>query len=82
MIIIDVILTYVPSVSRHPAVLLLRRITGPVLNLFRKIIPPQRMGNAYMDFSPLVAIIALWILDWVLGSIIVGMLVSRAALRN
>lgn len=60
LIIADVVLSYLPQISpRHPAVVLIRKITRPVVAPFRKIMPPQRMGDAYIDFSPLLAIIAI-----------------------
>jgi len=63
LIFIDVILTWIPSIpSRHPVVVLIRRITRPILEPFRKILPPQRFGDAYIDLSPILAFIAISIL--------------------
>lgn len=63
LIFIDVILTWIPSVpSRHPVVVIIRRITRPILEPFRKILPPQRLGDAYIDLSPILAFIAISIL--------------------
>jgi YggT family protein len=63
LIFIDVILTWIPSIpSYNPIVVFIRRITRPILNLFRKILLPQRMGDGYIDFSPILAIIAISIL--------------------
>lgn len=67
LIIIDVILSYFPSVPRyHPLVQLLHSITEPVVGIFRKIIPPQRFGGAYVDFSPVLAILSIWIVRMIL----------------
>jgi YggT family protein len=46
-----------------------RDVTDPYLNLFRRFIPPVRMGPGALDLSPMVAIIVLWIV----GGIIVGL---------
>lgn len=63
LIFIDVILTWIPSIPNyHPVVVFIRRITSPILNLFRKILPPQRLGDAYIDLSPILAIVAISIL--------------------
>lgn len=51
-----VLLTWVPNLDPyHPAVQLLRRITDPVLEPARKLIPPIGM----IDISPIVVMIAL-----------------------
>lgn len=61
LIIIDAVLTWIPSVDRrHPIAVLIRRITGPILEPFRKVLPPEKTG--YIDLSPILAIVALWIL--------------------
>jgi YggT family protein len=71
LIIADVILSYIPSISRHhPIVLLIRRITQPILSPFRKIIPPQRIGDAYIDFSPIIAIIVITIIGRLLAQLL------------
>ena len=63
----DVIINYIPSISRyHPIVILIRKITRPVLSQFRKILPPMRIGDAYVDFSPILAIIVITIIQWIL----------------
>jgi YggT family protein len=67
LIIADVIINYIPSISRyHPIVILIRKITRPVLSPFRKILPPMRIGDAYVDFSPILAIIVINIIQWIL----------------
>ena len=70
LIMVDVVLSYLPSVPRyHPLVLLIRRVTRPILSPFRKILPPQRLGDAYIDFSPVLAIVVLYIIDYILASL-------------
>lgn len=68
LIIIDAILTWIPSIDpRNPLVVGLRKITRPIVEPFRKLIPPQKTGG--MDLSPLLAIICLWILGGIIGSL-------------
>jgi YggT family protein len=68
LIIIDAILTWIPSIDRrNPLVQLLRRVVEPVLAPIRQILPPQRTG--YVDFSPLIAIVVLNIIDRLLISL-------------
>ena len=57
----DAILTWIPSVDRsNPIVAALRRITEPIYRPIRQLIPPGRIG---IDLSPLIAIIALQIIE-------------------
>lgn len=43
-----------------------RQITEPLLAPFRSLVPPLRMGAGYLDLSPILAIIVLFILRNVL----------------
>lgn len=61
IIIIDAILSWIPSVDRrNPVVSLLRAITEPIYRPIRRVLPPSRTG--YVDLSPLIAIILLDVL--------------------
>ncbi len=50
------------------------RVTEPYLSLFRRFIPPVRIGAGYLDLSLIVAVIAyyfaenglLWVLEYIL----------------
>ncbi len=50
------------------------RVTEPYLSLFRRFIPPVRIGGGYLDLSLIVAVIAyyfaenglLWVLEYIL----------------
>jgi uncharacterized protein YggT (Ycf19 family) len=72
IIILDVILSYLPlsnSVSRYnPFVVIIRRISRTVTAPIRKVFPPQRMGDAYMDFSPIIVIVAIMVIQKFLAS--------------
>jgi YggT family protein len=48
----------------------LQEVTGPYLNLFRRIIPPVRLGPGALHLSPIVAVIVLQIV----GSIVVRLI--------
>ena len=45
-------------------------VTDPYLNLFRRFIPPVRLGPAVLDLSPIVAIIVLSIVREILVALI------------
>jgi YggT family protein len=47
--VLDVVLTFV------------RDVTDPYLNLFRRFLPPVRIGPGALDLSPIIAIIVLWL---------------------
>jgi YggT family protein len=62
-----VILSWVRSpYSTHPVVRFLHDVCDPYLRLFRRVLPP--VGP--IDFSPIVAVAALLLLQWVVNSLI------------
>ena len=64
IIFVDAILTWIPSLDRNNTIVVaLRRTTEPIYRPIRKLIPPSRFG---IDLSPLIAIIALQIIDWLI----------------
>jgi YggT family protein len=75
LIFIRVLLTWVntggyrPTID-HPLILLLQRVTDPVLDPLRRLIPP--IGGT-VDVSPIVALIILEILRRILSSILLGL---------
>ncbi len=72
LIFADAIISWIPSIPRyHPIVVLVRRLTHPILAPIRKIIPPQRMGDAYVDFTPIIAVLALMIISrYIVGGLL------------
>ncbi len=48
----------------------LRDVTEPYLGLFRRFIPPVRLGPAALDITPIIAVIVLQIV----GSIVAGLI--------
>jgi len=63
MLIIYILLSWFPVNRYHPAVRLLRDLTEPYLDIFRRFIPPVGM----IDFSP---IIAFFVLDLIRRGVI------------
>ena len=47
-------------------------VTDPYLNLFRRILPPVRMGPGALDLSPMVAMFVLIIVTSVVSNLIRG----------
>ena len=47
----------------HAAVVILRRITEPVLAPIRRYVPPLRSGAMAWDMSPIVALVLLWLVE-------------------
>lgn len=75
LILIRVLLSWVNvnpyrPVINHPAVQILYQITDPVLQPLRRLIPP--IGGT-LDISPVVAIIALEIVNRILTGILLGL---------
>lgn len=71
IVIIDAVLTFIPSIDRrHPIVMLLRGITEPIYRQVRRVIPTVRMGEVGLDLSPIIVIIGLQIIRHILLRII------------
>jgi YggT family protein len=49
-----------------------REVTDPFLNLFRRILPPIRIGPGALDLSPTIAIFVLFIVERIVVSAISG----------
>ena len=73
LIFIRIILTWIPRIPYNPtlnAVLkFVQDVTDPYLNLFRRFLPPLRIGAGALDLSPMIAIFVLFIV----GSIVVNL---------
>lgn len=73
LIFIRIIMSWIPSVpyNRWLDMILtfVRDVTDPYLNVFRRFIPPVKLGPGALDLSPIVAIFVLWIV----GGIVVGL---------
>jgi YggT family protein len=49
-----------------------REVTDPFLNLFRRVLPPIRIGPGALDLSPTIAIFVLFIIERIVVSAIAG----------
>jgi YggT family protein len=74
LLIARIVLSWIPRLPFNPV---LRAVTGfvedvsdPYLNVFRRFIPPVRMGPAALDLSPIVGIFMLIILQGVIVALI------------
>ena len=52
-----VIISWLPIDRNNPLVEMLETLTAPVLNPIRALMPPEKTGG--LDFSPIVALVAL-----------------------
>ncbi|NLN75821.1 MAG: YggT family protein [Armatimonadetes bacterium] len=60
IIIVDCVLTFIPSVDRRNSIVVaIRNITEPMYDVVRRIIPSIRSGGIGLDLAPLIVIIAL-----------------------
>jgi YggT family protein len=73
LIFIRIIMTWIPRIpyNRWLDMLLgfVRDVTDPYLNIFRRFIPPVKMGPGALDLSPIIATFVLIIV----GAIVVGL---------
>jgi YggT family protein len=73
LIFIRVILSWVPRIPYNPvlnAVLkFVQDVTDPYLNLFRRFLPPLRVGPGALDLSPMIGIFVLIIV----GNLVIGL---------
>jgi YggT family protein len=65
-IFLAVIFSWFPGSARHPVVQFIRRVAEPILKVARKIMPRTGM----IDFSPILAFIALTIIEQLLYAFI------------
>jgi YggT family protein len=76
LIFIRIIMSWIPRMpyNRYLAAVLtfVSDVTDPYLNLFRRFIPPMRMGPAALDLSPIVATFVLLIVGSIVVSVIHG----------
>ena len=74
LIFIRILMSWIPRMpyNRYLAAFLkfVSDVTDPYLNLFRRVLPPVRMGGAGLDLSPIVATFVLIIVS----QIVVGLI--------
>ena len=64
VIIAAALITWVSPDPRNPIVRILHHITEPVLGPARRLLPPWKTGG--LDFSPLIVIFAIQLVEWAL----------------
>jgi YggT family protein len=57
----------------HPVARFLKQITEPVLAPIRRIVPPIQAGGGYLDLSPMVALLLLWVFERILIAVLLGL---------
>jgi YggT family protein len=76
LIFIRILTSWIPRMpyNRYLAAFLkfVSDVTDPFLNLFRRILPPVRMGGAGLDLSPIVATFVLIIVGQIVVNLIQG----------
>jgi YggT family protein len=76
LIFIRILTSWIPRMpyNRYLAAFLkfVSDVTDPYLNIFRRILPPVRMGGAGLDLSPIVATFVLIIVGDILVRIVQG----------
>jgi YggT family protein len=76
LIFIRILMSYFRSIPYYRALDVFLRfvteVTDPWLNLFRRFIPPVRMGPAALDLTPVIAVFVLILLGRVATSLIAG----------
>jgi YggT family protein len=76
LIFIRILMSYFRSIPYYRALDVFLRfvteVTDPWLNLFRRFIPPVRMGPAALDLTPIIAVFALYIIGFFVTRLIRG----------
>ena len=76
LIFIRILMSYFRSIPYYRALDIFLRfvteVTDPWLNLFRRLIPPMRVGGGALDLTPMIATFALILLGRVVTSLIAG----------
>ena len=76
LIFIAVIVSFFPRIPYHRVsdalLTFVRDVTGPYLNLFRRFLPPVRLGPAALDLTPMVGTLVLLIVGGLIVSIVRG----------
>lgn len=71
MILINVILSWLPSARWHPLGRFLIALTDPLLKPFRRLIPAIRISDRFgLDLTPIVAILVLYVVYIIAVSLI------------
>lgn len=76
LIFVRIIMSWIPRMpyNRYLSAVLtfVRDVTDPYLNIFRRFIPPLRMGPGALDLSPIIATFLLLIVGGIVSGLIRG----------
>jgi YggT family protein len=76
LIFIRIIMTWIPRIPYYRALdavlTFVKDVTDPYLNLFRRILPPVRIGGGGLDLSPMIGTFVLLIGGRIIVSLIQG----------
>jgi len=76
LIFVRILMSWIPRIpyNRYLAAVLkfVSDVTDPYLNLFRRFLPPVRMGGGALDLSPIVATFVLIIVGSIVATAIKG----------
>ena len=74
LIFIRIVMTWIPRMpySRvlNAVLTFVRDVTDPYLNIFRRILPPVRLGPAALDLSPMIGIFVLIVVQGLVVSLL------------
>jgi YggT family protein len=76
LIFVRILLTWIPRIPYNPvlnAVLkFIQDVTDPYLNLFRRFLPPLRVGAGALDLSPMIATFVLILVGGIVVNLVHG----------
>jgi YggT family protein len=76
LIFIRILITWIPRIPYNrvlrAVITFVSDVTDPYLNLFRRFIPPVRLGPGALDLSPIVAVFVLFIVGGLVVALIRG----------
>jgi YggT family protein len=76
LIFVRILLTWIPRIPYNrvlsAVITFINDVTDPYLNLFRRILPPVRIGPGALDLSPIVATFVLIIVSSLVANAIRG----------
>ena len=76
LIFIRILMSWIPRIPYNRVLDLVltfvRDVTDPYLNLFRRILPPVRLGPGALDLSPIVATLVLLVVGQIVVALIRG----------
>lgn len=76
LIFIRILLTWIPRIPYNPTLntvlKFIQDVTDPYLNLFRRFLPPLRVGPAALDLSPMLGTFVLIIVGGIVVSLVHG----------